>query len=75
MQKEIEKALAEVRPLLNADGGDIEFVEVTPAGIVKVKLVGACKGCPRSQATLKNHVEKAIRKHVPGILGVESVAS
>jgi Fe-S cluster biogenesis protein NfuA len=72
MREEIEKALAKVRPALQADGGDVELVDVQD-GIVSVKLTGACGGCPMSQMTLKEGIEKTIRELVPGIKGVESV--
>ena len=66
MKEKIEKALKNIRPSLQADGGDIEFVGVED-GIVKVKLTGACGGCPMSQMTLKEGVEKAVKKAVPGV--------
>ena len=72
MREEVEKALEKVRPALQADGGDVELVDVQD-GIVSVKLTGACGGCPMSQMTLKEGIEKAIRAAVPGIKGVESV--
>jgi Fe-S cluster biogenesis protein NfuA len=66
MREEVEKTLAEIRPLLQADGGDIELVEVE-GGVVKVKLTGACGGCPMATLTLKNHVERKLREAFPGI--------
>ncbi len=72
MREEVEKALAKVRPALQADGGDVELVDVRD-GIVSVKLTGACGGCPMSQMTLKAGIERAIKEAVPGIKGVESV--
>ncbi|MFH0871715.1 MAG: NifU family protein [bacterium] len=66
MREEVEKTLAEIRPLLQADGGDIELVEVE-GGVVKVKLTGACGGCPMATLTLKNHVERKLREALPGI--------
>ncbi|MFO7718526.1 MAG: NifU family protein [Thermodesulfobacteriota bacterium] len=72
MREKIEAALEKVRPVLQADGGDIELVEITEDNIVKVRLQGACKGCPMSQMTLKNGVERALLKEVPEIQGVES---
>ncbi len=74
MREEIEKALAKVRPALQADGGDVELVDVQD-GIVSVKLTGACGGCPMSQMTLKEGIERAIREAVPEIKGVEAVGS
>jgi Fe-S cluster biogenesis protein NfuA len=72
MIEKIEKALKEIRPSLQADGGDVEFVSVEN-GIVKVRLTGACGGCPMSQMTLKQGIEKSVRKAVPEVLSVEAV--
>jgi Fe-S cluster biogenesis protein NfuA len=72
LKKSVEQALAKIRPLLQRDGGDIELVEVTD-GIVKVRLTGACKGCPMSQMTLKQGVEKLLLKEVPGLKQVQAV--
>jgi Fe-S cluster biogenesis protein NfuA len=68
----VEKALEKIRPLLQRDGGDIELVEVTD-GIVKVRLTGACKGCPMSQMTLKQGVERMLLKEIPGLKSVQAV--
>jgi len=68
----VEKALEKIRPLLQRDGGDIELVEITD-GIVKVRLTGACKGCPMSQMTLKQGVERLLLKEVPGLKEVQAV--
>ncbi len=73
MKEQVEQALAKIRPQLQADGGDIELVEITDDGIVKVRLTGACKGCPMSQITLKKGVEKVVLKEVPDVKAVESV--
>ena len=72
MKEDVEKALAKVRPMLQRDGGDVELVEVTD-GVVKVRLTGACKGCPMSQMTLKNGIERFLRQEVPAIKSVEAV--
>ncbi|MGB7912543.1 MAG: NifU family protein [Desulfobaccales bacterium] len=72
MKASVEQALAKVRPMLQRDGGDIELVEVTD-GIAKVRLTGACKGCPMSQMTLKQGVEKLLMKEVPGLKEVQAV--
>ncbi len=72
MKEKIEKALADIRPSLQADGGDVELVDVEN-GIVKVRLTGACGGCPMSQMTLKQGIEVYIKKEVPEILSVEAV--
>ncbi|MGA9755426.1 MAG: NifU family protein [Desulfobaccales bacterium] len=72
MKKSVEQALEKIRPLLQRDGGDIELVEVND-GVVKVRLTGACKGCPMSQMTLKQGVEKLLLKEVPGLKEVQAV--
>jgi len=72
MKEKIKKALADIRPSLQADGGDVELVDVEN-GIVKVRLTGACGGCPMSQMTLKQGIETYIKKEVPEILSVEAV--
>jgi Fe-S cluster biogenesis protein NfuA len=68
----VEQALAKIRPLLQQDGGDIELIEVTD-GVVKVRLTGACKGCPMSQMTLKQGVERLLMKEVPGLKEVQAL--
>jgi len=70
---EVETALESIRPYLKADGGDVELVQVSEDGIVEVKLMGACVGCPMSQMTLRAGVERALIKAVPGIRRVEAV--
>ena len=72
MREKIEKAIEKIRPFLQQDGGDIEFIDVID-GVVKVKLKGACGCCPMSQMTLKNGVEKALKEEIPEIIRVESV--
>ncbi len=72
MKEKIERALADIRPSLQADGGDVELVDVEN-GIVKVRLTGACGGCPMSQMTLKQGIEVHIKKEIPEILRVEAV--
>ncbi len=72
-EKKITKVIEEVRPSLQADGGDIEFVEVDQSGVVKVRLKGACSGCPMSQMTLKNGVERLLKERIPEVKSVESV--
>lgn len=67
MKEKVEAALKKIRPMLQADGGDIELVDVSKDGIVKVKLTGACGCCPMSQMTLKNAVEQRLKKEVPGV--------
>ena len=72
MKEQVQKAIDLVRPNLQADGGDVELVDVSPDGVVKVKLTGACQGCPMSQMTLKNGIEKILKKEIPEITPVES---
>ncbi len=72
-EKKICQVLEEVRPSLQADGGDIEFVELSQDGIVKVRLKGACSGCPMSQMTLKNGVESILKERIPEVKSVEAV--
>jgi Fe-S cluster biogenesis protein NfuA len=67
MREKVEKALDKIRPSLQADGGNVELVEVTADGIVKVKLTGACGCCPMSQMTLKAGVERIIKQEVPEV--------
>jgi len=64
MQDKVEMALGKIRPSLQADGGDVELAEVTPDGVVKVRLTGACGGCPMSQMTLKMGIEKVLKEVV-----------
>jgi len=72
MEEDIKKALDEIRPALQADGGDVEYVSLE-GDIVKVRLKGACGGCPMATMTLKQGIEYHIRKKVPGVARVESV--
>ena len=74
MKEEVQAALDMERPQLQADGGDAELVEVSDDGIVKVRLTGACGGCPMSQMTLKMGIERILKERVPGVQSVESVA-
>ncbi len=73
MREKVERALTEIRPSLQAHGGDVELIEVTEAGIVKVKLTGACIGCPMATLTLKDGIEETLKKEVPEIKRVEAV--
>jgi Fe-S cluster biogenesis protein NfuA len=73
MKDKVEKVLDEIRPGLQADGGDVELVDVTEDGIVKVRLTGACAGCPMSTMTLKMAIEKKIKERIPEIKTVEQV--
>lgn len=71
--EKIHQALAEIRPFLNSDGGDITLIELTPENVVKVRLHGACIGCTVNQMTLKMGVETTIKKYVPEVVRVEQV--
>jgi Fe-S cluster biogenesis protein NfuA len=74
MKDSVLSAINQIRPNLQADGGDVELVEVGEDGVVKVRLTGACRGCPMSQMTLKMGIEKFLKKEVPGVKEVVSVA-
>lgn len=69
----VEAALDQIRPALQRDGGNVELIDVTPEGVVKVKLVGACGSCPMSTLTLKRGVEATLKQRIPEIVSVESV--
>ena len=69
----VEEVLNKVRPYLQADGGDIELVDITDDDIIKVKLTGACHGCPMSQMTLRAGVERALMSELPEVKRVEAV--
>ena len=69
----VETALEKIKPALQADGGNVELVEVTPEGIVKVKLTGACYGCPMSQMTLKMGIGRTLKKEIPEVKDVVEV--
>ena len=71
--EDVKKALDEIRPMLQADGGDVELVDVTEENIVKVRLQGACGGCPMARMTLKNGIERRLKRVVPEVDSVESV--
>jgi Fe-S cluster biogenesis protein NfuA len=73
MKERIELALAKIRPALQADGGDVELVDVSADGVVHVRLKGACGGCPMSQLTLKMGIERILKKEVPEVKSVEAV--
>jgi len=73
MKERVEKALEKVRPMLAADGGNIELVEVTDDGVVKLKLTGTCGCCPMSQMTLKMGVERILKQEVPEIKEVIAI--
>ncbi len=74
LKEKVEKSLAEIRPALQADGGDVELVDVTEDGIVKLRLTGACGCCPMSTYTLKMGIEKKLKEMVSEVKEVEQVA-
>jgi Fe-S cluster biogenesis protein NfuA len=71
--EEVEQALDTIRPYLLTDGGNVSVEEITPDGVVKLKLLGACGSCPMSIMTLKAGLEEAIKKAVPRVSGVEAI--
>ena len=71
MKEKVQVVLNELRPMLQADGGDVELVDVVE-GVVKVRLQGACAGCPMSQMTLKNGIERMLKEKIPEVQSVES---
>ncbi|MCK4296975.1 MAG: NifU family protein [Candidatus Marinimicrobia bacterium] len=73
MKEKVEKVLDGIRPMLQADGGDVELVEVTDDGVVKVRLTGACGGCPMSTITLKMGIERRLKEFIPEMKAVEQV--
>jgi Fe-S cluster biogenesis protein NfuA len=73
MEEKVKAAIEKIRPMLKADGGDVELIGVSEDGIVQVRLQGACSGCPMSQMTLKNGIERIIKQEVPEVKAVESV--
>jgi Fe-S cluster biogenesis protein NfuA len=72
MKANVENVLEKIRPALQADGGDVELVDVE-GGVVKVRLTGACGGCPMASVTLKNGIEAMLKKEIPSVDRVESV--
>jgi Fe-S cluster biogenesis protein NfuA len=72
VKAEVEKVLENIRPALQADGGDVELVDVV-GGVVKVRLLGACSGCPMANMTLKGGIEAALKERIPAVERVESV--
>lgn len=73
LREQVEAVLAKVKPLLQRDGGDVQLIDITPDGVVKVKLTGACSGCPMSTLTLKNAIEDTIKKEIPEVKSVIQV--
>ncbi len=72
MKEKVQESIDKIRPMLQADGGDVELVDVVD-GVVTVRLQGACAGCPMSQMTLKNGIERMLKQEIPQIKSVEKV--
>jgi Fe-S cluster biogenesis protein NfuA len=72
MKEKVEAVINKIKPMLQKDGGDVELVEIA-GSVVKVRLTGACKGCPMSQMTLKNGIERLMMQEIPEITAVEAV--
>jgi Fe-S cluster biogenesis protein NfuA len=72
MKAKVQRAIDRIRPNLQADGGDVQLLEVTDDGLVKVRLLGACHGCPMAQMTLKNGIERYLKKEVREVREVVS---
>ena len=70
---QIEAIIDQIRPFLQRDGGDVQFIDLTPDGWVMVELQGHCNGCPHAQATIKNGIENIIKENYPEIAGVKAV--
>ena len=73
MKDKVQEVIEEIRPNLQADGGDIELVDITDEGVVKVRLKGACSGCPGAAMTLKMGVERVLMERIPEVKGIENV--
>lgn len=74
VHERVEKVINLIRPAVQADGGDLEFVGVTPEGVVQIRFHGACVGCPSSTITLQMGIERNLRAHVPEVRAVQAVA-
>jgi len=73
MKEEVQKVLEEIRPMLQMEGGDVELIDVTEDGLVKVRLKGACGTCPMSTYTLKLGIEQRLKERIPEIKEVKAV--
>ncbi len=73
MREKVSAVLEKIRPSLQADGGDVELVDVTDDGIVKVRLVGACGGCPMSTMTLQYGIQQTLQEEIPEVKAVQAV--
>jgi Fe-S cluster biogenesis protein NfuA len=75
IHERVEEALNTIRPYLEADGGNVEIVEITPENILKLELKGACKTCSMSHMTMKAGIEETVKKAVPEITAIEAVGA
>jgi Fe-S cluster biogenesis protein NfuA len=73
LETKVKNVLEQIRPYLQADGGDVEFIEMTEEKVVNVRLLGMCGNCPHSQMTLKNGIEAAVKRVLPEVAAVESI--
>ncbi len=73
LQDKIGKVIALIRPAVQADGGDIEFVGLTPENIVQIRMHGACVGCPSASVTLQTGIERNLKAHIPEVCGIQAV--
>ena len=75
LRQRVEDALDMIRPALQADGGDVELVDIAEGGVVRVRLQGACGGCPMATITLQMGIERTLKQNVPEVTSVESVSA
>lgn len=73
VRSRVEKVLNLIRPAVQSDGGDVELVDVTPEGVVRIRLHGACVGCPSSSMTLQMGIERNLKEHIPEVTAVQAV--
>ena len=73
VRERVQQVINLIRPAIQSDGGDVEFLDLTPEGTVKIRLHGACVGCPSSQITLKVGIERNLRAHVPEVKAIEAL--
>jgi Fe-S cluster biogenesis protein NfuA len=69
----VAEVIATLRPMIQADGGDVELLEVTDDGVLRVRLKGACVGCPSASMTLRDGIERSVREKVPGVTGIQAI--
>ena len=73
LHERVNRVLNLIRPAVQSDGGDLELIDITPEGVVRIRLHGACVGCPSSSMTLKVGIERNLKAHIPEVRGVQSV--